>query len=501
MGRSVFGGKHSVFWRVAGALIAVQLATGMLAIGLSAYLASDRSADLAENGLRVRLDALAEEIERATIFDTGDELSLSPVLEANLAFRFPDPIVIVNQIGEPVEIIFPDPDVFSGPVADSLSEPEIPARVSAQLEAGDIIVDRASDDVEGGIAIVPLFAPSGLVGGGFVIQPIERTMLRELAPTRAAFQTALISVLIVSIVIAIILATIFTWWLVRPLKRITSRVVEIGAGNYAARMEVSGADEIAQLGKTINEMAEHVEASVEALQTTDRMRRELVANVGHDLRTPLAAIKGHIEEAIRFEEENRPEDAVGAIRSASNQIEYLQNLVDDLFELSQLENPSPSLRSEPVPIAELISDVTRGHVHQATAEQISISIQVESELPIIEADGVRLKRLLDNLISNARRHTPAGGTIAIEARRDGTDLEILVRDSGEGMNESSIGQIFDRYYRGDSSRTRDKHGTGLGLAISKAVAELHGGSLTADSSLGKGTTMSVRLPISQIDGE
>ncbi|GMQ81382.1 MAG: hypothetical protein BMS9Abin05_0813 [Rhodothermia bacterium] len=494
-----FHRRHLVFWRVSAALVIAQLATGLLAIGLSSYLASDRSADLAENSLRVRIDALAEEIERAGVSSGEGLINLTPTLLSNLSLRFPDPIIVADTSGVVLHTIYPVSEAFSGEVADSSILPVLPPSYARSIGTGKIAIDRSSDLVSGGSAVSPLYDASGLLVGGYAIQPIVRTLSRELAPTREAFQTAMFTVILVSLLLAVMLATAFSWWMVRPLKKMTARVFEIGAGNYDVRVEIKGSDEIAQLGETINQMAARVAESVDALQTTDRMRRELVANVGHDLRTPLAALRGHIEEALRFHDENRTVESQSALDAAQRQAAYLNKMVDDLFELSQLENPSPRLHREPVPIAELLNDVARNHVGQLKDQAIDFVTDIPSTLPVVEADGVRLKRLLDNLLSNAKRHTDRGGKISLDARTENNLLIIEVSDSGEGMDAESLSHIFDRYYRGKASRTRDEHGTGLGLAISRAVAELHGGSLEASSTPGVGTCMKLILPVADLE--
>jgi len=494
MARERFRGRHSVFWRVAAVLVTVQLATGWLAIGFSAYLASDRSADLAENSLRVRMDGLAEEIERSGAPLLGGLEELPDLLLSNLSYRFPDPLILADTTGRIVHMLYPVADAFSSIVADSATIPVISPSFRRAIQSGDIVIDRSSELLAGGWAAAPLYDAAGILLGGYVIQPIERTIARELAPNKDAYRTALWSVVLISILIAVILSGVFTWWLVKPLRRIAAKVVEIGAGEYDARVEVRGTDEIARLGETVKRTAYEVSESIEALKTTDLMRRELVANVGHDLRTPLAALRAYIEEGLRFHEEGRTDAALEAIGSASRQADYLHHLVDDLFELSLLENPSPQLRSEPVPISELMNEAARSHMGRMQTGGIEFLVDIHASLPIIQADGVRLMRLFDNLLANALRHTPEGGRILLTARAEKPFVQVEVEDSGEGMDSESLSRIFDRYYRGDASRTRDEHGTGLGLAISRAVAELHGGTLEAASELGRGTTMTLRLP-------
>ena len=191
--------RHLVFWRVSAALVMAQLATGLLAIGLSAYLASDRSADLAENSLRVRIDALAEEIERAGVFFGEGLVDLTPTLLSNLSLRFPDPIIVADTSGVVLLTIYPVSEAFSGEVADSSILPVLPTSYARSIGSGNITIDRSSDLVSGGSAVSPLYDASGLLIGGYVIQPIERTLSRELAPTREAFQTAMLLLRIILI--------------------------------------------------------------------------------------------------------------------------------------------------------------------------------------------------------------------------------------------------------------------------------------------------------------
>ncbi len=495
------GRRSSVFWRVAAAILIAQLLTGLFAILFSAYLANDRSAELAESSIRERVDGLAQEIERLGAPLTGGLSSLPDQVLSNLSLRFPDPVALVNAEGTLLDIFYPSSDAYPDLIADTTIVPGIPDHIVSVLDEGRVVVDRSSDLMRGGWAAAPIYDELGFIVGGFVVQPISETVSRELDPTRSAYRTAILTVLLISILMATFLAGGFTWWIVRPLRQIASRVEEIGAGDYTARVTVRGRDEIGRLGASVNLMASQVAKSVETLQKSDQLRRELVANVGHDLRTPLAALKAHLEEGGRFHKSGRLDEAFESLNSARRQADYLQRLVDDLFELSQLENPAPLLRLEPVLTAELLSDASRRHRPSIEAAGIRFKTQIPDKLPTIQADGIRLLRLLDNLLTNARDFTDSGGTIELVAEVSKSDLIIRVIDTGQGMKEAELTLIFDRYYRGESSRTRSTDGTGLGLAISRAVAQSHGGELKVESTVGRGTTFSLFLPLRLADSD
>jgi len=218
-------------------------------------------------------------------------------------------------------------------------------------------------------------------------------------------------------------------------------------------------------------------------------------SIGHDLRTPLAALRGYLEEAERYQAEERSEQLAHALSVAASQGAYLQRLIDDLFELSILDSGHAPLRREPVPMGELLGEVARAHTRAFSAAALTFHTELAPNLPILNADGVRLLRLFDNLLGNARDHTPAGGTVTLRASPDAQRLIVEVIDTGNGMTPEQAAQVFTRYYRGESARTRKQGGTGLGLAISSAIAEAHGGTLGVESTLGQGTTFRLTLPL------
>ncbi len=479
--------RGSVFWRVAGVLFAALLVTGLGGVVMSAYLWETRSGELIRNSLALRLDGLADEIEsRATFEPVGEGLSSALVVDEELRYelstRFPDPITVVGPDGLPVL----DDEYIA-----------MPESVVERLAVGRIAVEL---DERPPWALVPLFDLDGMPAGGLVVYPLERALERELAAARDATRSALWIIVLVAIGIAILLGGLLTASLVAPLRRMTSRVEAIGAGRFDERLAVSGNDEFGRLASTINEMATRVENSFDVLRQSDTMRRELVANIGHDLRTPLASVEGYLEEAQRFLAEGRIEDARSALATSRSQARHIERLVDDLFELSLLDptrdagKGQPVLRLEPVPLSELLNDVADAYRIRMESERVTFVVDVPPDLPSLEADGARLHRLFANLIDNALRHTPPGEEIVLVATREQERIVVTVSDTGEGIDPDSLEYIFDRYYRGTSSRTRVHSGSGLGLAIARAIAEAHGGSITAVSKVGEGSTFTVYLP-------
>jgi signal transduction histidine kinase len=486
--------RRSVFWPVAGILVGVQVVTGLLAVGLVAWFAHDRSLDLVANSLRLRLDGLAEEVEqRAPLVE--DDLDALPLpLRLDLAARFPDPVHLLDADGRRIQTIAPEPEAFDAPVTEE-APVVLPDSLGERLLVGDVLLQLDGDASAGTWGLAPVYDRSGFLAGGLLVQPLDASIARELAGTRAAYRRALFAVGGLAIVIALLLGAFFTGRLVRPLRRMTRQVERIEAGEYDARIEARSTNELGRLARSINQMADAVSESIERLRQTDALRRELIANVGHDLRTPLAAQLGYLEEAQRHLDAGAAEAARQALATAERQGRYLNDLVGDLFELSLLDSARSPLRREPIPLSELLSDSVRSHRAAFREEGITFDVELEPDLPFISGDGVRLLRALDNLLTNARRHTPTGGTVQLQARQQLEEVAITVTDTGPGMDAATLDHIFDRYYRGQDARTRRSAGTGLGLSIARAIARAHGGDLTAESTPGGGSTFTLRLPV------
>lgn len=489
--------KKTVFWKVALVLVGAQVATGLLAVALTAWFAYDRGLELVANSLRVQLDRLAEEVEQRGYPLLGGLEDLPLPLRLDLARRFPDPVVLLDREGRVIETIQPDPDAFTVAVSRAGAEVPAAAELAAWLEAGEIRMDVSGEAAEGRWGLAPVYNVDGFLAGGLLVHPLGASIARELAGTRAAYGRALAAVAGLAVLVALLLGALFTRRLVQPLRRTTRQVERIEAGDYAARMPVAGDDEFGRLAAAINRMAEAVAGSIERLRATDGLRRELVANIGHDLRTPLAALAGYLEEAARCQAEGQPGHAAAALVTAERQARYLGRLVDDLFELSVLDSAAAPLRREPIPVAELLHDAAGTHRAAFAQAGVTFTVEAPSGLPVLYGDGVRLLRLLDNLLSNARRHTPAGGTVRLAAAVAETRLHVTVTDTGSGIAPEEAERLFERYYRGDDPRTRGAAGTGLGLAISRAIARAHGGDLTAARRPSGGSVFRLTLPLDE----
>lgn len=285
--------------------------------------------------------------------------------------------------------------------------------------------------------------------------------------------------LILSTVLAALLARRIT----RPIREMSIFAALLARGDYKRRMPETGDQEIASLGRALNTLA----ASLDQAET---LRRNLTADVAHELRTPLASLRGTAE-ALRDgvlppTAENLDAIVAEAVR--------LGRLVEDLEDLTRLDADRCELRRRPTDLAGLIDTALRVHEQDLQASDIRLESILPRDLPPADVDPDRVSQVLHNLLTNAIRHTPPGGRVAVRLAQDGAALRVSVANTGPGIDPADLPFVFERFYRGDRSRSRSTGGSGLGLTIARKLVEAHGGRITVESRPGEETVFSFTLP-------
>ncbi len=278
------------------------------------------------------------------------------------------------------------------------------------------------------------------------------------------------------------------------LEKIKKTVKGFERGQLNDRIEVSGNDELSDLSICFNRMADTLVDNMKEIQKTDRLRRELVANVSHDLRSPIASIQGYLETIQMKGESISNEELNSYFNTVLNNTKKLNRLIDDLFELSKLDAEEVTPNLENISMAELIQDLV--HQFKPIAEKKGVLLKAEfpkNPNSLIEADIGLMNRALTNLIDNAIQHTSEGGTVAIATIKSGKDFVLEISDTGNGIPEEDLPFIFDRFYQADKSRSV-KQGAGLGLAIAQKIFKLHGADVKVSSIENRGTTFRVAIP-------
>ena len=279
----------------------------------------------------------------------------------------------------------------------------------------------------------------------------------------------------------------------RPLEDLVDASGRLAGGDLDARVKIGGLSETATLGSAFNEMAEELQRRAGERDQLDRMKDEFVLTASHELRSPLTSVQGFAELLLLEREKLTPQQAE-TVEVILDNTRHLVRLLNDLLDLARSDAGRLTIRPEPTAAATLIEDAARTMRAQFDAREQELRVEVETDLPWVNADRDRIRQILVNLLTNANEYCPPGAQVALKARAVGAEVEIDVIDNGPGIPEQQLEHIFERFSRGDAGETQRVGGTGLGLAISKSLIELHGGSIAAESAPGRGSTFYLRLP-------
>lgn len=277
---------------------------------------------------------------------------------------------------------------------------------------------------------------------------------------------------------------------------IRDSIGSLAGGDLSTRIDVSGGDELAALAADINTLAAKLQAADQQRTVVDRERRELTTAISHDLRTPLASLRAMVEAL----DDGVVDDAEGVsryYRTMRREIDRLSRMIDDLFELAQIDAGALRLNLASVDVREIAADVADAMQVQAKRNDIEVTLECVEQLPMLSLDGARMERAVANLVRNAVEHTPPGGRVDIRVAHTNSFVELSVTDSGPGIAPQDLPHVWDRFYRGEKSRRRadeNGDGAGLGLAIVRGIVEAHGGAAAVESSASEGATFTMRLP-------
>jgi signal transduction histidine kinase len=388
----------------------------------------------------------------------------------NVAIVFADGRVVTNR-----RFAVPDQALALARRQLADREDDVPARLGQRLRARRFPALRVAGEVRGTVIVLPR--------GG----PIESAL--------AAYGPAIV----VGGALLLVVGTLGVLFFIltparRRLRSLETAAAALGAGHTSARAPVEGGDEIAALSSAFNRMASELESRLGELQRADRVRRQLLADVGHELMTPLTAIRGYLETlgmpAVVRDEPTRER----YLHIVTEETQRLEALIGDLLDLARLEGGGVDVESTEVPVSWLFERVVERHGVVADGRRISLQTSIRPGAEHVRADGRRLEQALQNLVANAVRHTPDGGRVIVSAERSGDSLCLRVEDTGPGIPPEHLPLVFDRFYKIDRARASGQAGSGLGLSIVKAIVERHGGRVSADNAPGGGALFEVVLP-------
>jgi two-component system sensor histidine kinase BaeS len=283
--------------------------------------------------------------------------------------------------------------------------------------------------------------------------------------------------------VALLLGSILARTLTHPLRDLTAAIHAMAKGDLKQHVVVKSRDEIGELAAAFNQMSADLDRS-------NQSRRQMTADIAHDLRSPLTVIGGYVESMQDGVLKPTPE----RLNTIHAEVQHLQRLVEDLRTLSQADAGELTLNREPVTPQALLERMAKSYHHLASRKKVTLSVQAGPDLPKIDLDPDRMAQVLGNLITNSLRYTPEKGEIVLGSAREAKTLVFTVRDTGKGIPAESLPYIFDRFYRADPARAQGSE-SGLGLAIARSIVEAHGGTISAESQIGRGTTVKITFPL------
>ena len=399
-------------------------------------------------------------------------------LGAHLRSRYPP-----EQAGRLVFVAFRGGPIFSSTtddVPESIRLTAMSVFGERRLEAADevpaITTTPVLVDDEFAALVLVLLLPSPVAG-----IPRELARFLSLPSTLVLFVTTLVVALVVFNPAR------------RRLAALEDAAQRLGGGDLSARAPHAGGDEIARVAAAFNRMASELETRDAALRTSDALRRQMMADVSHELKTPLTAMRGYIE-TLRM-----PDVALDAERrdryfeTIDRETRRLERIVKDLLDLARYEHGGVVLQRRLFDIGRLFENVAGRHEREAHKKAVAIRIQVDPQADQVVGDPDRIEQAIENLVANALRHTPSGGSVTLNAAQADGKATLSVSDSGGGIAPEHLPHVFERFYKVDASRAAESTGSGLGLSITKAIIERHGGTISVTSQPGR-TTFAILLP-------
>ena len=323
--------------------------------------------------------------------------------------------------------------------------------------------------------------------------PWTLILAEPLRPTRQALGSLLPRLLwagLIALAVSVVVAAAVAYSIARPLDRIARAAEEVAAGDYDQSLQIEAPTEVARLARSFNSMARQVQATL-------RSQQDLVANVSHELKTPLTSIQGFSQALL----DGTAEDGESRRRAAAiihEEAGRMRRLVDELLDLARLEAGQVELAQATVDVGELLRDSAERFALRAEQAGVELRVEAAPDLPPVRGDADRLAQVFANLVDNAVRHVGAGGRVTLSAERRDSRLLCAVTDNGPGIPAGELARVFERFYQVDKSRVRQKDrrgGAGLGLAIAREIVQAHGGRIQVDSVEGLGTRFTVELPI------
>ncbi|WP_339868190.1 HAMP domain-containing sensor histidine kinase [uncultured Algoriphagus sp.] len=479
----------SLFLRISLIFILVLLIVGCSYVFITATTAQRYFQETTQ-----RLNATVAEymIEEVNPFVDGEvnEAALGTIMHSMMAVNPGIEVYLLDPTGEIISYVVLDQLVKLKRV-DLAPVKEFIAAKGDDFVMGD---DPRNPGEQSVFSATAVYDDEKLLGYVYIILASEKYETISSGVLGSYWMQLTFNSILITLVVALLIGLVLIAWLTRHLRTIVKTVERFKDGDLNARVpDYKTNSEFSVLGETFNHMADRILHNIEELKNVDSLRRELIANVSHDLRNPLAIINGYIETLQMKGESLSQEERESYLKIIGNSTDKLTKLVADLFDLSKLESGQMQVKKENLNIQELLQDSSLKYELLAKSKNISIDTSISSSLPMVKADLYLLDRVIQNLLDNAVKYTPNDGEISIEANSVAGAVQVKIKNSGGGIPQADLEAIFDRYYMIDKER-EGVEGSGLGLAIVKRILEVHGSDIYIQSDSNTYTEFIFELP-------
>lgn len=482
---------NSLYWRLSLVFIGMLLAFALISIYIFSCTTDNYTSELNQ---QLNADLAAHTVKEITPFIEDGKVNqegMGAIMHSMMTINPSVEVYILDNAGNILSYVAPYKEVKLEKVALEPIQEFINTKELKGILQGD---DPRTPGASRIFSAAPIMEAERQVGYVYIVLAGQKFV----SATDAIFSSYILSLSVRSILgvllVSMIIGLLAFWFITKRLDSMVSTMRNFKEGNLDTRLPSEGGNEFELIADTFNEMADTLQRNIEDLKGVDKLRKELIGNVSHDLRTPIASIQGYAETLEMKQGTLDPETERDYLRTIVKNSHRLNQLVGGLFELSKLESGQVDIHPSAFSIGELIHDVAAKYRILSQKRGISINTILEKGSPPVLADISMIDRVLQNLIDNAMKFCKEGDYINIELDvSDPNQVRVRIADSGEGIPKEHLDQIFDRYFKGRSEM--NKEGTGLGLSIVKKIIQLHGGEIAVQSQLHVGTTFSFTLPI------
>ena len=484
-------GLNRLYWKISATLLLVLAVVGIGYILITSYTARQYLQEVNQRLYGSIAKQLVKET-RPLVNGQPDTAATHDIMHSMMVINPSVEVYLLDTAGRIIDYVVPYKSVKLervglGPVREF---------IDSEGQAFVLGDDPKNPGKKNAFSAAPVIEQGQLTGYAYIILASEE----QAAVTSNLFGSYMLklgaNMFFLALVVALAIGLIAIGLITRNLRRIVETVRRFKEGDYDVRIPEEARGDLALLADTFNEMAGKIEENIEQLKSMDRLRQELIANVSHDLRTPLALVQGYIETLMMKEDSLEPEERRKYLEIVMGSSEKLSRLVAQLFEYSKLEAEQIQPEKEPFLLSELAQDVAVKYQILAQEKNIEVRLDAPPELPLVFADVALVERVLQNLMDNALKFTPPGGSVAIQLRNHSKGVEVRISDTGPGIPEGEQAHIFERYRKSTAAENK-KEGTGLGLAIVKKILEIHNAAIQVQSKPGQGAAFWFLLPAYQ----